>query len=333
MASHGQLLQFALLAGFVLATALTLMIAACELPLRRLLPGKTPSQRARLSWWMLVTPGLAGIAYTALTIAMPSLLYDSARFAAACSAHSGALWHMCVWHPSDNGQSAWLWGALALLAGYAAWLAVRALMGLWRVRQTLAAMVRLSGRPGHSDKLHVLDIKQPMALACGIGRGHILLSTTLLERLDPRQLRIVLAHEEAHIAHRDVLYRQIAVVLSSIQLPGTRRRLLGDLALASEQRCDLVAATAVGCRVAVAETIVAVEKIFRHHANERLPLSMAFLSGFVPERVEALLSPNRHSVSYLGAVLGFCVVAFCGLSTGWLHALTEAFIALLARHA
>jgi Zn-dependent protease with chaperone function len=333
MASHGQLLQFALLAGFVLATTLTLMIAACELPLRRLLSGKTPSQRARLSWWMLATPGLGGIAYTTLTITMPSLLYDSARFAAACSAHSaGALWHMCVWHPSYNGQSAWLWGALALLAGCAAWLAVRALRGLWRVRESLAAMVCLSWRPGHSDKLHVLDTRQPVALACGIGRGRVLLSTALLERLDPRQLRIVLAHEEAHIAHRDVLYRLIAVVLSSIQLPGTRRRLLGDLALASEQRCDLVAANAVGCRVAVAETIVAVERIFRHHANERSPLSMAFLAGFVPERVKVLLSPDRHSVSYLGAVLGFGVLAFCGLSTGWLHALTEALIALLTRH-
>lgn len=84
MTSYGPLLQFALLSGFVLAVTLTLLIGACERPLRRALSGKTPYQRARVSWWMLVTPALAGIAYTAMTIAMPSMFDDSARFAAAC---------------------------------------------------------------------------------------------------------------------------------------------------------------------------------------------------------------------------------------------------------
>ena len=193
MTSYGPLLQFALLSGFVLAVTLTLLIGAFERPLRRALWGKAPSQRARVSWWMLVTPALAGIAYTALTIAMPSMFDSSARFAATCSAHADALLHLCVWHPSGNGQSAWLWGALALLAGYAAWLASRAAVGLWRARRTLASMVRLSWRPGHPDKLRVLDVDQPMALACGVGNGHILLSTSLMRRLDPTQLRVVLA--------------------------------------------------------------------------------------------------------------------------------------------
>lgn len=330
MVSHGPLLQFALLAGFVLAVTLTLLIAACEHPLRRLLSGKTPAQRARIAWWMLVTPALAGVVYMAMTIAMPSLLHDSARFAAACSAHSDNLWHLCVWHPIENGQSTWLWGALALLAGYAVWLAARAAAGLWRIRRTLAAMVRLSWRSGHSDKLHVLEADQPLALACGIGRGHILLSTSLLERLDPTQLRVVLAHEQAHIAHRDVLYRLAALVLSSIQLPGTRRRLLRDLELAMEQRCDFAAAETVGSPIAVAETIVAVEKIFRHHAKGRVPLSMAFFSDFVPERVQALLLPEHDSRSGLGLALGVAVVSFCTLSAGWLHHVTESFITLLA---
>ncbi|MEN1443683.1 M48 family metalloprotease, partial [Pseudomonas aeruginosa] len=111
-----------------------------------------------------------------------------------------------------------------------------------RARRTLASLVRLSGRPGHPDKLRVLDVEQPMALACGVGRGHILLSTSLMRRLNPMQLRVVLAHEQAHIANRDVLNRLTAAVLSSIQLPGVRRRLLRDLELALEQRCDFAAA-------------------------------------------------------------------------------------------
>jgi len=184
---------------------------------------------------------------------------------------------------------------------------------------------------GHPDKLRVLDVDQPMALACGVGHGHILLSTSLMRRLDPTQLRVVLAHEQAHIANRDVLHRLIAVVLSSIQLPGTRRRLLRDLELALEQRCDFAAANEVGCPVAVAETIVAVEKIFRQHAKEQVPLAMAFFSDFIPERVEALLSPKHSSVSYLGPMLGILVLAFCSLSTGWLHSVTESLITVMTR--
>ncbi|HFX1916435.1 TPA: M56 family metallopeptidase [Pseudomonas aeruginosa] len=331
MTSYGPLLQFALLSGFVLAVTLTLLIGACERPLRRALSGKAPSQRARVSWWMLVTPALAGITYAVMTIAMPSMFDDSARFAAACSAHADTLLHLCVWHPSSNGQSAWLWGALALLAGYAAWLAARAAAGLWRARRTLASLVRLSGRPGHPDKLRVLEVEQPMALACGVGRGHILLSTSLMRRLNPMQLRVVLAHEQAHIANRDVLNRLTAAVLSSIQLPGVRRRLLRDLELALEQRCDFAAAKEVGCPVTVAETIVTVEKIFRQHAREQVPLTMAFFSDFVPERVEALLSSRHTSISYLGPMLGIFVLAFCSLSTGWLHFVAESLITVMTR--
>ncbi|GAA0529507.1 M56 family metallopeptidase [Pigmentiphaga daeguensis] len=331
MTSYGPLLQFALLSGFVLAVTLTLLIGACEHPLRRALSGRTPSQRARISWWALVTPALAGIAYVLMALAMPSMFEGSARFAAACSAHADTLLHLCVSQPSGNSQSAWLWGALALLVGYAAWLATRAAAGLWRARRTLASLVRLSRRPGHPERLRVLDVDRPMALACGIGHGHILLSTLLMRQLDPTQLRVVLAHEQAHITNRDVLLRLVAAVLSSIQLPSTRRRLLRDLELALEQRCDFAAANEVGCRVAVAETIVAMEKIYRQHAREQAPFTMAFFSDFVPERVEALLSPKQSSVSYLGLMLGILVLAFCSLSVGWLHSATESFITMMPR--
>lgn len=108
-------------------------------------------------------------------------------------------------------------------------------------------------------------------------------------------------------------------------------RLLRDLELALEQRCDFAAANEVGCPVAVAETIVAVEKIFRQHAKEQVPLAMAFFSDFIPERVEALLSPKHSSVSYLGPMLGILVLAFCSLSTGWLHSVTESLITVMTR--
>lgn len=191
-------------------------------------------------------------------------------------------------------------GAIALLAGYATWLIARAAIGVWRGRQTLLTMLRLSRRFGHTDRLRVVDVDQPMAFACGIGSGHVLLSQSLLDQLSPTQLQVVLAHEQAHLEHRDAFWRLMAGMLSGIQLPGTRRRLLRDYELALEQRCDFIAAASVGCQITVAETLVAVKKIYRHHALAGMPLSMAFLSDFVPERVQALLSPGRRSNSYLG---------------------------------
>lgn len=331
MASHGPLIQFALLAGFLLAITLSLLVAVCEHPLGRLLSRQPPHQRARILWWLLATPALAGIGYTAVVMAIPSVLQDSARFAAACSAHSGKLLHWCVWHPSEDGQSAWLWGAIALLAGYATWLIGRAAVELWRARQTLATMLRLSRRVSQIDRLHVMDVEQPIAFASGMGKGHVVLSQSLLDRLDPTQLRVVLAHEQAHLEHRDARWRLIAILLSGIQLPGMRRRLLRHYELALEQRCDLAAAALVRSQTTVAETLVAVEKIYCYHAVRRMPVSLAFLSDFVPERVQALLSPNHKPTSHLGLLLGLTVLSFCSVSTGWLHSLTESLIAILAR--
>ncbi len=330
MLSYGPLLQSALLAGFVLAVTLSLLIATSERPLSRLLSRQSPSQRVRILWWLLTTPALAGIGYAVVAIAMPSFFHDSARFAATCSAHTENLLHLCVWHPVDNGQSAWLWAAIALLAGYAVWLLVRALAGAWRVQQALLTMLRLSRRLGHADTLHVVDSDQPVAFAWGIGRGHVLLSQSLLDQLNPTQLQVVLAHEQAHLEHRDALWRLIAVLLSGIHLPGTRQRFLHDYELVLEQRCDFVAAASVGCHLTVAETLLAVNKIYRYHALGSTPLSMAFLSDFLPERIQALLSPNGQSTSYLGSLMGFFVLTFCSLSTGWLHYLTESLIAMSA---
>ena len=114
MMSYGSLLQSALLAGFVLAITLSLLVVACERPLSRLLSRQAPRQRVRILWWVLTAPVLLGMAYALVAIVMPSVFHSSATFAAACSAHSYNLLHVCVWHPNENGQSGLLWGAIAL---------------------------------------------------------------------------------------------------------------------------------------------------------------------------------------------------------------------------
>ena len=71
MMSYGSLLQSALLAGFVLAITLSLLVVACERPLSRLLSRQAPRQRVRILWWLLTEPILVGIGYAVVGIAMP----------------------------------------------------------------------------------------------------------------------------------------------------------------------------------------------------------------------------------------------------------------------
>lgn len=65
--------------------------------------------------------------------------------------------------------------------------------------------------------LYVIDSPVPNAFATGRGPGHaaIAVTTGLLERLSPRELRGVIAHEMAHVAHRDVLIASVAAALAA----------------------------------------------------------------------------------------------------------------------
>ena len=260
---------------------------------------------------------------------MPSMFDSSARFAATCSAHADALLHLCVWHPSGNGQSAWLWGALALLAGYAAWLAygpqwVFGVLG----EPCLDGAPKLASGATQTNFACLMSIslwRWPVAS----GMATSCFQPSLMRRLDPTQLRGVGARTGSHRQSR-VLHRLIAVVLSSIQLPGTRRRLLRDLELALEQRCDFAAANEVGFPVAVAETIVAGEDISATR-KEQVPLAMAFFPILSLSVSRRCLSPKHSSVSCLGPMLGILVLAFCSLSTGWLHSVTESLITVMTR--
>ena len=323
------LIQFALLAGFCLATALALLIAASERTLQRVLARQVPARRARVLWWALAAPALCGIGYAVVTFATPAVLRGWSGFAAACSGHGDSLWHACVWHPSAHGDSPWVWAAMAALLGHAAWLGARALRGAWRARRSLSTMLRLSHRRSDTG-VHVIDAEQPLAVACGFGRGEVLLSRALVERLDRAQLAVVLAHEAAHLRHRDPLWRFAAQLLSGLHLPNTRRRLLAALELATEQRCDRAAAEAVGSRVTVAATIVAVERIFRGEVHPLQRHGAGFVTSFVPERVQALLASEADPRVHVGPPLAAVLLVFCLSSTGWLHHLTESLVALLA---
>jgi heat shock protein HtpX len=123
----------------------------------------------------------------------------------------------------------WLWGSLALAMGmnlFAWFFSDRLVLRMSGAREVsreeaedLHRMVEeLSARAG-LPKPRVFLVDAPHANAFATGRSPekaaVAVTRGLLERLDPREVRGVLAHEIAHVANRDVLVATVAAGLAT----------------------------------------------------------------------------------------------------------------------
>ncbi|MEU9734919.1 M56 family metallopeptidase [Streptomyces sp. NPDC048002] len=158
---------------------------------------------------------------------------------------------------------------------------------LWRhARVRRGAHRALAGARGTT--VAVLPDAEPYAYALPAGRGgRVVVTTGLLERLEPAERRALFAHERAHLAARH--HR----LLLTVQLAARANPFLGPLRTAvsytAERWADEDAARAVGDRRLVARAIGRAALVSR-----RTPA--ATLAGFavpgpVPRRVAALLAP------------------------------------------
>jgi heat shock protein HtpX len=122
-----------------------------------------------------------------------------------------------------------------LLMGVAAyWYADRVALGMVGARELLpseapalhSAVDALAARANViRPKLWLLADGHPRALAAGRGPGGgsaIAVSTGLLGALTPAELEGVLAHEVAHIRHRDILVQTTAVVVAALIVESSR---------------------------------------------------------------------------------------------------------------
>jgi Zn-dependent protease with chaperone function len=272
------LLGFAVLVAMVAALAHRTVAAQT-----RALP---PSLRARFLVAWATTPVAVATALVGLAL-WPSLGAALGLSVDHCPAHAGHI-HLCLHHLPARGPG--VIGALGL-----ATLAVVAGSALVQGVRSTALAARLARArsfalaPGVGVGVGVVESSRPFALTVGWFRPSVLVSTTLLERLTPAQLQIVVAHERAHADRRDALAVTAARVLSLAHLPSVRRRILADLMLACEQACDEAAARECGDRVLVAETILAAERAAASDAPS-LAAGLAFGGGEVANRVESLLA-------------------------------------------
>jgi hypothetical protein len=256
---------------------------------------------------------------------VPGLLAAAGLGADHCAHHPDHL-HLCLSHASAPLTHAGI-GLLALGATLFAVVLIPDLMRLARTRRWLVRLPRCAARPARD--VEVFESEAPFAFAAGLRRPRVFLAASLVNGLPADQLEAVVEHERAHVRRRDPLVRLCARVLSFAHLPGVRRVLLEDLALASEQACDAEAGRRVGDRLAVAEAILAVERILSVSAPVRTGLA-GFKGSCVAARVRELVAaeppaPGRRTYRMVAAIaLG------AGLACADpLHHATEHFLALV----
>jgi heat shock protein HtpX len=115
-------------------------------------------------------------------------------------------------------------GLLLGLAVY--WYADRAVLGMVKAREVPAgeapalhsALEKLAVRAGIAKpRLYLIDSGHPHALSAGRGphNAAIAVSAGIVSLLDPAELEGVLAHEVAHLRHRDVLLQTGVVLVAS----------------------------------------------------------------------------------------------------------------------
>jgi len=121
----------------------------------------------------------------------------------------------------------------ALLAGALYWYSDRVALGLARARElpvgespalhsTVERLAALAGVA--KPRLYLMEDGLPRALAAGRGpRGSaVAISAGLLSAASPAELEAVLAHELAHVRHRDVVVQTSVVVLAATLLELSR---------------------------------------------------------------------------------------------------------------
>ncbi|MFD5234518.1 M56 family metallopeptidase [Streptomyces qaidamensis] len=166
----------------------------------------------------------------------------------------------------------------------------------------------------------------------GAGRGRVVVTTALLDRLRPAERRALFAHERAHLAARHDRYL-LAVQLAARANPFLRP-LRTAVAYTAERWADEEAARVIGSRRTVARAIGTAALVSR---GTPLPtLAGLAAPGPVPRRVAALLGPApavRHWPPAFTAVGAAAWGAAAGTAVSAMSSANSAVTMVLILHA
>lgn len=255
-----------------------------------------------VAWAPLIGAGLA------LTVAYFPSLIDLAGIASDhCGDHAGHPLHLCFLHyppPALLPPVTWFTLGMALIVSHHWWDALRAVRRTHRWANDLAKLSSYDEETG----AYVVETDTCFAVTVGLFHRRILFSEGLRRVLSPAQLQAVLSHEQAHRHRFDSLHRLFTQIAMVFYLPSTRRFVLEQIALASEQCCDEAAATTVEDRITVAEAILTVARASR---GAEVPAGvLRFGDTRIEQRIQALLDGNwqRPGLWGLGALLAIFIL-------------------------
>ena len=157
----------------------------------------------------------------------------------------------------------------------------------------------------------VLPSESPLAVAGGLRQPSVVLSTWLLDHLDPHELDSVVAHELAHLARRDYLARWLGRVLrdATLYLPGAWYA-LRVLEADEELSADALAVAATGRPLSMASALGKVWQALSTLDSGSFAGVPAYAGGpadLIEQRMRRLLAGQAVPTS---AVLGRFVAVF-----------------------
>jgi hypothetical protein len=173
----------------------------------------------------------------------------------------------------------------------------RSLVSLYRIHRGLRSV----------DSVIVIDSTRLDAFATPAPAGRVVITSALVRALTPTERRVVLAHEQSHLAHRHVFWTLAADLAAAVNpLLRPAATVIGHVI---ERWADEDAADLLGDRHLVARTI-ARAALLRHQAQTTATgLLPAATGGDVPGRVRALLAPPPRRRPLVLAALAVLLVA------------------------
>lgn len=282
----------------------------------------------KLLWLFVVAPWVASI--LCLFVFIPAVFQLEGTLWPTPLVH----WH----HPYVFYLDSWHGAALFLFMLGTAYVFIKNGRGAARHLNALDLLTRLSKEcPGSRIQsksrqwkvgrdIIVLESSSPVAFTAGLISPRCYVTTGLIGQVTETEMEIILAHERAHIKHRDTQKKLLFALLASLYTRPITQPLNRLFSLATEKLADAHVSQSYSV-FDIAQTLVNAAKIWRFSGNKVQAASMAyFITDDVDVRVRALVIPQEsRSFPWAYCLLIMMLIttlSFAGVDS--LHHLIEA---------
>lgn len=145
----------------------------------------------------------------------------------------------------------------------------------------------------HPQQLQIVRYTAPLAMTIGIWKPRILVSTGLMDMLEPGELRAVIEHEKCHVRHRDpAAIFLLALISKSMGYIPIFAWIARKYPMMIELRADKYAIERMEQATDLGSALL---KLLKQTAKPRFPLSHAsFAETSMNVRIQHILDPERE---------------------------------------